>query len=453
MSTIGVSSLISGTVPRVLTRLSPRSICVDTGSTTTTASSLGNSFSNMNVRFIVHRSAVRIRGIVRGKPTRGTKLLTNSGVMTMSNGPFMNGVIAGRRTVRHLGNPGSAGIGVNIVHCNDGGIRAFDIAHNRVPAGDIATTCVLSSGAKCVHVGGFNRGACPRVLVTLTGLSRRKFGGLYVSLHSGSNNCLATTIGVTGRFLPRGGLVLCARNHGSPHRSCVDSNGNSCGGVPVIILVGRNSTSSTRVFTKTVRSGSHTAVVNHHSFNGKLMRRRVRFPSRDLVHLAVTHCCAPSNEYVRGPCALNSDNSCRRSLLAHCRRNRFFSRSDVGRANPTCRANVNEIICNNNNVAPSVFIPRSALNVASCFGRTDVDKLVLRFTFACASSGHPGLGGFGRVVRLTSCLSGRGLMRRFIICTSGHKLGHHGLLVHGSRGLLSHILSDHVVCGVLSRRT
>lgn len=414
MSAMGVNRLIRRTVPRVLSRLSPRSSCVPTGSLRTMGTSLGNDFDNVNVRFAVRGSAVRMGDIVRNNPSRGINLVTNSHVMRMSSSTFINGVIAGDRTVGHLGNRGNDGIGLNICHPNRGSLLRFAIVHKGVPIGDVSTTCVVGRGMNCVGIGGFNRAACPRLLVTLTGLGRGGYRNLVISLHKGAKNCVTTTVRVIGRFLPGGHLVICARKHGSPHRSCGSGKAKDGRGVPLIMLISRNSTSTDRVFTKTVRSGSHNAVMKHHSFKGNLMRRPVRFDSNSTVQLAVTHCCAPSKHYVRGPCRGKGRSRCRLSLLAHCRRNRFFSTSDVGRSRARmCRAHLNHPMCKKKNVVPSVFMPRSAANVASCFHVTTGHKLVVHCAFSCASRGHDALRGCSAPRGVRTCLGKRGLLGGF----------------------------------------
>lgn len=454
MSAIGVNRLIRSTVPRVLNRLSPRSSCVPTGSLRTMGSSLGKDFDKVNVRFAVRRSAVRMGGIVRNKPSRGINLVTKSHVVRISSDTFMKGVIAGCRSVGELGNPGNDRMGLNIFHPKRGRALRFAVIHNSVPMGDMSTTCVLGSGFNCVGMGGFNRAACPRLLVSLTGLGRTGYRKIIVSLHNGANKCVNTTVRVMGRFLPGGELVICARKHGSPHRGCASGKAKDDRGVPVIMLVSRNSTSTDRVFTKTVRSGSQKAVVKHHSFKGKLMRRPVSFDSNSTVHLAVTHCCAPSKHYVRGPCMGNGSTGCRVSVLAHCRRKRFFSRSDVGRSRDRVfRASLNHPMCKNKNVVPSVFMPRSAANVASCCHVTIGHKLAVRFTFRCASGRHTRVRGCRARRDLLRCLGRRGVLRRFTHFTRGGKLGHHGVLVCGSRGLFRAGLCKGVVCGVLNVRT
>lgn len=106
--------------------------------------------------------------------------------------------------------------------------------------------------------------------------------------------------------------------------------------------------------------------MNHHSFNGKLIRHPVSLPSNSVVHLAVTHCCAPTNHYVRGPCSDSA--SCGGSLVRHFGRNRLVGTSDVRFPSSLgMRAGgLNHAICNKNNVVPSCFIPVSAALCASC---------------------------------------------------------------------------------------
>lgn len=109
-------------------------------------------------------------------------------------------------------------------------------------------------------------------------------------------------------------------------------------------------------------------------------------------------------------------------------------------------------MCNNNNVVPSMFIPRSAAKMSSCLVRMDGGKLVLRFDFRCASHGHTGLDRCSGRRSLLGCLHRRDVIRRFMHFTSSGKMGQHGLLVRGSCGLLREDLCNGVVCGVLKER-
>ncbi len=145
ISAISVRSLIRGAVPGMLTRLSPRSMCVPTGGTRRSGRRLHNDFDNVNVRFVVRSSAVCIDSMVRNKPTRGMKLVTKSHVIAVSSSLCINGGVDGSKTVGHLGNPGKDRIHLNVGQRNRGRLLPCIVMHNGVPIGDVSTACLVSS--------------------------------------------------------------------------------------------------------------------------------------------------------------------------------------------------------------------------------------------------------------------------------------------------------------------
>ncbi len=395
ISDIGRRGLVRSTVHNVLGRLSPRSSCAATRRAGGLARSLRKSFRNINVRFGISRSALLIVRAVTSNPSRHTNLLPNSHVIDIGSATVTNIGVDHRRVVHHLHNGGNAVTLLNIIHHNVTSALSFQIGESGVPIGAVSTTCVVAPDVKCVHVNSFNTAARSRFLSTISSLRSDKVHSLVVSRRNGNNKCLRSTMRVTGRFLGGNSLVMCARNHVSPQRGFFTSNGNHLARKRIIVLLSRCSTSTTRVLTKTVRSSSHNAVINQQSCNGNLIREPVRFASKSVVHLAITRCCAPSKQYVRGPCARKNGSSCCRSVRRHCRRNRFCDTSDVRFPSSLhcCALHRNHIICNNNNVVPSCFIPLSALRCAHCRHRLSTGNVVLNRALGCTSGGHGTLGG------------------------------------------------------------
>ncbi len=174
--------------------------------------------------------------------------------------------------------------------------------------------------------------------------------------------------------------------------------------------------------------------MNHHSFNGKLMRHPVPLPSKSLVHLAMTHCCAPSKHYVRGPC--NRSVSCHGSLISHLGGNRLVRTSDVRFPSSLgCRAGrLTHAMCNNNNVVPSCFIPLSALACAGCRHRLATGNTVMGAGLTIVSHCHgrcrghcPGFGTCGGRFRISS-----GVLTVLHTRTSGTNIGRSGRLCRTS---------------------
>lgn len=168
--------------------------------------------------------------------------------------------------------------------------------------------------------------------------------------------------------------------------------------------------------------------MKHHSFNGKLIRHPVSLPSNSVVHLAVTHCCAPTKHYVRGPCSddvgrgpkgkgddRDDVRGCGRSLVSQCGRNRVIDTSDVRFPSSLgYRAGgLKHAICNKKNVVPSCFIPMSAALCASCRHGLMTGKMIVGAAVGFVRGGQgtllSGCGafrGFGRGFRVSSRLLG-----------------------------------------------
>lgn len=69
---------------------------------------------------------------------------------------------------------------------------------------------------------------------------------------------------------------------------------------PLIMLMSNKSTDTDRVLSKTLRSGSQTALINAHAFNGKLIRSIHDLTSNSKMTIAITECLAPDNHSVGG---------------------------------------------------------------------------------------------------------------------------------------------------------
>lgn len=254
MSAIGRGGLIRSTVVRVLTRLSPRSACSSTRRIGGVGRPLRNGFRKVNMRFRVVRSALLVMRPIDGNPSRGMNVLTKSHVVTIGSATVTNMGVKARRVVKHLQNPGSSGMGLAVVHENIGRPLLFGMGQSGVPVLDLSTTCVVRPGVKCVHVGHFKTAATRRFLGTLGRLRGGKVGSLVLSLRNGKKNCLGTTVSLTGRFLKRGRLVICARKHSTRHDRFFTGNGKGFHGKHLIMLMSRCSTSTDRVIANTVRS-------------------------------------------------------------------------------------------------------------------------------------------------------------------------------------------------------
>lgn len=170
------------------------------------------------------------------------------------------------------------------------------------------------------------------------------------------------------------------------------------------------------------------------------MRGPVPVPSNSVVHLAITHCCAPANHSVRGPCIGNGRRRCGRSLVSHCGQNRLVDTSDVRFPSSVgCGAlRAGHVICNNNNVVPSIFVPISASHCASCRHDIITTNLIGHVTVGCLSHRHTRLG--GGCPGFTRCGRGFGIassvVRRLIALTGSsgvrfgrRRCGHSGPLV------------------------
>ncbi len=122
------------------------------------------------------------------------------------------------------------------------------------------------------------------------------------------------------------------------------------------------------------------------------MRHPLHLGSNSRIHLAVTHCCAPSKHGVRGPCS-GKTSGCRGSLRGHCGRNRFTRDSDVSFPSSLgCAALVRgHAICNNKKVFPSVFIPLSAAHCSACCHAVITGKIFGAAVSSCVSGGHGSL--------------------------------------------------------------
>ncbi len=242
------------TVQTVLGRLSPRSACLATGRIRGVGRPLRNGFRNVNIRFGVTSSALFIVRAIDGKPSRGINVLPNSHVIAIGSAAVTKIGVTHSRVVAHLHNPGKAMIRLNVVHHKCGRGLAFHIAHSGVPMRALSTTCVVTPGMNCVGVDDFKTAARRRFDSTLTALGTRGVRRLVLSLRNGKNNCLGTTMRVTGSFLRSKRRVMCARKGGSPHSRFSTRNGKRFDRKHLIMLVSRCSTSTSRVIANTMRS-------------------------------------------------------------------------------------------------------------------------------------------------------------------------------------------------------
>lgn len=206
------------------------------------------------MRFRVVRSALLIIRPIDGNPSRGVKVLTNSHVVTIGSDTVTNMGVDARRVVGHLHNPGNSGMGLGVIHHNIRSPLIFAMGESGVPVLDLSTSCVVRPGANCVHVGHFKTAATRRFGGTVGRLRGRKVGSVVLSLRNGKKNCLGTTVSLTGRFLNRGRLVICARKQATGHDSFCTGNGNRFHGNHLVMLMSRCATSTDRVIDNTIRS-------------------------------------------------------------------------------------------------------------------------------------------------------------------------------------------------------
>ncbi len=395
MSDIGRAGLMRSTVGNVLSGLSPRSSCAGTRRAGGLRRPLRKGFRNVNMRFGVLRSALMIVRPAIGKPSRGINVVTNSHVIDMGSATVTNMGVDHSRVIHELQKPQGSGIHLNVVHRNVGRPLRFAIAHSGVPITAMSTTCVIAPDMKLIHLSDFKDAARRRVAGSVGGLRSLNVGSLVLSLRRGNNNCLRTTARVTDRFLARGSLVICAGKLHIPCRRRHTGKGKLFHSKGVVILMSRFSTSTTRVMDNTVRSRSHKLIIKEEAFNGKLMRGPFILPSNSVVHLAISHCCAPDNQYVRGPCAGKSGRGCGESILRQFGRKRLVGTSDVRFPSSLgCRAlHGKHAMCNNKNIVPSCFVPLSAAHCASCRQRLSTGNTVMGARLGCVSGGHGGLMG------------------------------------------------------------
>lgn len=137
--------------------------------------------------------------------------------------------------------------------------------------------------------GGDHRGLL-RNLVDL----RSPISNVLLSVHSGPNNILASTIDITDLFVTSASIMR-IENHRSSSQILSARNTTVLGPLPMIILRGHCSTSTTRMLTDDLRTRGHTAVINRIDCNGNSMRSIVPLGSRRTIGLAITGCIATTN--------------------------------------------------------------------------------------------------------------------------------------------------------------
>lgn len=231
----------------------------------------------------------------RNNPKRGTKLRRKSVVDTVSKRSVARSRMSSITSVIH----GSSGSDI-ILAIRERNTRstvrvAIPIASIRLPS---IFRRVLSSGVNCVHVARFANIANRRCRRTFSSLRGRKVRGVVISLHSGPNKLLSSIYSILQGVLPRK-LVICARSGSKGERRRGYSNGGRLQ-VPLTILMGRDDTDTSRVFTNTIRSCNVKAVIKAAACKGNIMRSVHRLSSKDTVGLAITGCCAPGKGGVGG---------------------------------------------------------------------------------------------------------------------------------------------------------
>lgn len=303
MSAVSPGGAVQRKVSGVLFALSPCARCFPRRSRDRLRRVVGNSFNNVNS--CVTCGAGLGHSVVsrpfRNAPTTGTKLGTKSVLVRVSNGSLTNG--GGTRIDRVLHKRTKADFGLGIGHPGTGKKGApvrFAVMHRSVRGPTVPCTTILSGRMKCVGLDAFSNGPSGRFGGTFLSLGGRKTASLMVSLHKGNNNLLSRTIRVTGCFLPHKGIVMAAGNGvGRTDGACGALHRPLSLSVPVTMLMGDNATSTSRVLSNSLRSLSHTMIINDHAFNGKLMRIPHSLPCKKAVGIAASGCCVPDKHYIR----------------------------------------------------------------------------------------------------------------------------------------------------------
>lgn len=308
MSAIGTRGVVRAKIRNVLSLASPCARCCPRRRIDDLGRVAAKGCNNVNTTVHCCRTGSHVTIIrpARNVPTTRTKIGTNSVVLSMKKGRVMHNSVGPRRFSsgidRTLHKRPNASFILGILHPLGGSdaIVRFGVAHGGVHAGPIPCCNVIGSDVNCLTLSDFARGSTGSFGGTFVRLGRGNTGSLVVSLHSGKKNSLSRTMSVIGLCIPGKRRVIIAGK--GMHRTR-----NSCGArgrpisarVPLTMLIGNAATSTSRVIDNSLRSLSHTMIVNSHAFKGKLIRAVHPLPCGNALGIAASGCCVPDKHYVR----------------------------------------------------------------------------------------------------------------------------------------------------------
>lgn len=136
----------------------------------------------------------------------------------------------------------------------------------------VSIGAINGRGINILSVPNFCINLASSIGIRLRGLRGRGIDDIVVSLHDGNNKTLARTMSLSNLFVPTNPVIRIHSGGNGIHRSDSASKRIFCGN-PLIMLISHFDTSTSRVFTTTVRSCNHTLIINRPAFNGNAIRR------------------------------------------------------------------------------------------------------------------------------------------------------------------------------------
>lgn len=445
ISAVSPGGAVHRKVSGVLCSLSPCAMCCPRGSRSRLRVVIGNSCNNVNSLVECGpglRCAIVTRPC-RKVPTTRDKLGTNSVLLRVSKGSLGGGSSIDALLQKRI----NADFGLGMRHPKIGRPLRFAVMQHSVRVPAVPCCKVVRNRIKCVGLDDFSNAPSGSFGGTFLSLGGRNTASLMVSLHGGNNKLLSRTIRVIGFFIPQNGAVIAAGNGvGRTDGACGALHRPLSASVPVTILIGDNATSSSRVLSKSLRSLSHTIVMNGHACKGNLIRIPHSLPCKKGLGVAASGCCVPDKHYMR---TVSCTRQGRSNDITHVP-------SDLA---AMFRATTKHRIHSNNNISPSIRIGRRQLPgvlcclihsglVFSCTASFYLGRPIVTSTrgFRLASTSCASFGGgigktsFGCSRRDRGVLGALGRTTRFRKCV-GRTSTRFGTLRGGLARGLSHSLS------------
>jgi len=152
--------------------------------------------------------------------------------------------------------------------------REHELIRSRIKVPAVRSRVIASDGQKVGYLRllQFTRGAADALRLEVSALIDKDVDGLVLDLREDPGGLVSEALGVAGVFLPEGTDVVTTQGRHSPRRTLRTSKGGVDLEIPLVVLVDRNSASSSEIVAGALRDADRAELVGERTFGKALVQ-------------------------------------------------------------------------------------------------------------------------------------------------------------------------------------